>query len=248
MTFLRIFAILTAFIGLASTHAEAKPALRALLVTGGCCHDYATQTKLLIAGVQTYADVDWTVVNEGGSGTQAQLSFYDNPDWAKPYDVVVHNECFADTADPTYLRKITAPHKAGKPAVVIHCAIHTYRAAQVDHWREFLGVTSHRHEHESEYLVQRVVPDHPALRGFPDKWVTPRDELYVIEKLWPAARALAVSVSEKDNKVHPVIWENDYDGTRVFGTTLGHGNATWQDPVFVTLLARGLLWAAGREN
>ena len=53
---------------------------------------------------------------------------------------------------------------------------------------------------------------------------------------------------DTDGKDHPVIWTNDYHGTRVFGTTFGHGNATWEDPVFQTLLARGLLWAAGREK
>ena len=53
------------------------------------------------------AKVDWKVVNEGGSGTRAQIALYDNPSWAKGYDVVVHNECFANTADEAYIRKIT---------------------------------------------------------------------------------------------------------------------------------------------
>ena len=32
---------------------------------------------------------------------------------------------------------------------------------------------------------------------------------------------------------------HDYGGARVFGTTLGHGNETWNDPVFQDLLRRG---------
>jgi uncharacterized protein len=43
-----------------------------------------------------------------------------------------------------------------------------------------------------------------------------------------------------------VIWENRYHGVRVFGTTFGHGNVTWHDPAYVALVARGVLWAAGR--
>ncbi len=86
------------------------------------------------------------------------------------------------------------------------------------------------------------------LRDFPEKWVTPMDELYVIDKLWPKATVLATSVSEKDGKEYPVIWTNDYHGTRVFGTTYGHGNVTWQDPVFIGLVSRGILWAAGRTK
>ena len=46
------------------------------------------------------------------------------------------------SSDPAYIRKITAAHKGGVPAMVIHCSMHSYRAAEVDDWREFLGVTA----------------------------------------------------------------------------------------------------------
>ena len=36
-------------------------------------------------------------------------------------------------------------------------------------------------------------------------------------------------------------------GARVFGTTLGHGNDTWADPVFQDLLTRGIKWALKRD-
>ena len=72
------------------------------------------------------------------------------------------------------------------------------------------------------------------------------DELYVIEKLWPNAKALATSVSEQDGKTYPVIWVNEFGGkTRVFGTTYGHSDDTWRDPVFLAYVSRGVLWAAG---
>jgi type 1 glutamine amidotransferase len=126
--------------------------------------------------------------------------------------------------------------------------MHSYRAATIDDWREFLGATSRRHDHQSQYPVRVVARDHAALRGFPESWTTPMDELYVIEKLWPTAKALALSKSEKDGHDYPVIWVNDYHGARVFGTTYGHSNATWHDPVFVNYVVTGLLWAAGRGN
>ncbi|MBC7365199.1 MAG: ThuA domain-containing protein [Undibacterium sp.] len=230
----------------AKTTASAK-SLRALLITGGCCHDYAFQAKTLTEGLKKFGDITWTIVNEGGNTTKGQIKLYDNPDWAKPYDVVVHNECFADTDDPAYVAKIVAAHRAGVPAVVIHCAMHTYRALKEDTWREFLGVTSRKHDHQSNYPVRPVLADHPALKNFPSPaWTTPMDELYVIEKLWPNAQALAVAKSEKDGNDYPCVWINSYHGTRVFGTTFGHSNATWSDPAFITLLAHGLHWAAGR--
>ena len=222
-----------------------KP-LQALLITGGCCHNYLFQGMALTKGIEAQVDIEFDVVNEGGTGTKAEIDFYDNPDWAKPYDVVVHNECFAATTNPDYIRKITNAHKAGKPSVVIHCAMHTYRDAEIDDWREFLGVTSKKHDHQSNYAVKVVAPEHPAMKGFPADWVTPKDELYIIEKLWPNAKALATSVSEKTKKEHPVFWVNEYQGTRVFGTTYGHSDDTFRDPVFIDALARGLVWASGK--
>ena len=223
-----------------------KP-LRALLVTGGCCHNYKLQSEMLTNAVSRLTRTEWTVVNEGGNGTRAQISLYDHPNWAKGYDVVVHNECFADTVDTNYIRRITAAHRAGVPAVVVHCAMHTYRSATMDDWREFLGVTSRKHDHQSRYAVKKIEPAHPIVQGIPDDWKTPMDELYVIDQLWPNARALATSVSERDGKTYPVAWINQYGKARVFGTTYGHSDETFRDPVFLGYLSRGVLWAAGRD-
>lgn len=225
---------------------EQRP-LRALLITGGCCHNYSFQASQLTNATARFGNVRWTIVNEGGSGTQAMIPLYDHPHWADAFDVVVHNECFADTKDPAYMQRITAAHHAGTPAVVIHCAMHTYRAATNDNWREFLGVTSRRHDHQSRYPVKTVAPDHPIMTGVPADWVTPKDELYVIEKLWPKAKALATSVSELDGHAYPVAWVNQYGRARVFGTTYGHSDDTFRDPVYLNLVSRGLFWAAGRS-
>ena len=219
--------------------------IKALIITGGCCHNYLFQTYALGSGVQKLANVQFEVVNVGGNGTDAQIPLYENANWSRDYDVIIHNECFAKTTDADYIRKITEAHK-GTPAIVIHCAMHTYRDAEVDDWRQFLGVTSRRHDHKSEYPVKVVMAEHPVMKDFPKDWVTPNDELYIIEKLWPTAKALASSVSEKDGKEHPVIWANEYHGTRVVGTTYGHSDETFRDPVFIRLLARSIIWAAGK--
>ena len=44
-----------------------------------------------------------------------------------------------------------------------------------------------------------------------------------------------------------VVWTNTYNGkTRVFATTLGHNNATVDDPRYLDLVARGMLWSLGK--
>jgi len=243
----RLLCVLLLFLYFGNGITEAREKeLRVLLITGGCCHNYALQTEVLQEALGKQQKASWTVINEGGTGTTAMIPLYDNINWAKGYDVVVHNECFADTKDESYIRKITKAHYAGVPAVVIHCAMHTYRSATTNDWREFLGVSTYRHDHQSLYPVKKTDTTHPVMKNFPDNWVSPKDELYIIEKTGLHTRILATSVSERDGKTYPVIWTNKYGKARVFGTTFGHSDDTFRDPVFTDLLARGILWAAGR--
>jgi uncharacterized protein len=224
----------------------AGPRINALLVSGGGYHDYPFQAKVMMDLTRSLP-VDWTVTIQGGRGTTGRQPLLDNPDWAKGFDIVVHNQCFADTTDEALLKRITGAHKGGPPAIVIHCAMHTYRAATVDTWREFLGVTTRRHTKSYNISVKVAAPDHSIMKGFKADWVTPIDELYVIDKFWPTSKALATAVSPEDQKEYPLAWVSDYGGTRVFGTTLGHGNDTWNDPVFQDLMLRGFKWAVNRE-
>ncbi|QEG42576.1 ThuA domain-containing protein [Roseimaritima ulvae] len=224
-----------------------NPPVKILLITGGCCHDYAFQTKAMqLALNERGVAAQWTVINDGGNGTKAKIDLYNNPQWSDGFDVVIHNECFAGTTDAEYIRRITKAHHAGANAVVIHCAMHTYRGAEIDDWRKFLGVTSRRHDHQSHYPVEVVAEDHPVMEGFPKDYVSAKDELYVIEKVWPSATPLATSKSEQSGKSHPVYWVNRYGKARVFGTTYGHSNETFQDKVFLDTLCRGIQWAAGQ--
>lgn len=237
---------LLATLGCASSKTKNTP-LKILLVTGGCCHNYALQADVIQHCLPPTQPVQWTVVNEGGKGTTATIDLYSNKNWAEGYDLVVHNECFADTKDTGYIRQITSAHYNGVNAVVIHCAMHTYRAATIDDWREFLGVTTRRHDHQARYPVTVTRPGHPIMKGIPFNWVSAMDELYIIEKLWPGAMTLATSVSEADGKTYPVVWTNQYGKARVFGTTFGHSDASFQDPVFISLLRNGILWAAAHR-
>ncbi len=232
-----------------STEPAEKPSLMVLLITGGCCHDYDFQTKALqLAFADRNVNVNWTVVNEGGNGTSAEIDLYKNEKWSEGFDVVIHNECFASTTNPEYIRSITKQHHNGADAVVIHCAMHTYRDAKIDDWREFLGVTSRMHEHQSHYTVNVVAKDHAIMSGYPDGHKTAMDELYIIEKKWPKMTVLATSKSEKSGETQPVFWTNEYGKARVFGTTYGHSNETFEDAVFLGAVVNGTLWAAGKPS
>jgi type 1 glutamine amidotransferase len=218
----------------------AKP-LKALLVTGGCCHDYPAQKKIVSEGISARANVTWTIVHEEGDRDH-KISIYANPDWAKGYDVIVHNECFGQVQDVAFVERITAPHKAGLPGVFLHCSSHSYRMAETDEWRAAIGIKSMSHEKRRDLVVKSLGTKHPVMIGFPEVWNNPNDECYKNEKIWPSVTPLASVYGEDTKKDHVVIWVNTYGKARTFSTTLGHTNATMASPIYLDLIARGLLW------
>ena len=227
---------------------RAAEPLRALLITGGCCHDYQAQKKILTEGISARANVTWTIVHEGdGDAKQHKFSIYEKPDWASGFDVVVHNECSGQVTNVAWVEHIAKAHFEGVPAVVIHCSIHSYRESTTDEWRKLLGVSSYRHQVRRPFEIVAVKPEHPVMKGFPSRWQDDPDELYEIKKVWPNCIPLAESLTPgKETDKHPSIWVNTYGKARVFGTTLGHANETMQRDVYLDLVTRGLLWACGK--
>ena len=219
--------------------------IRALLVTGGCCHDYTHQKTILTEGISARANVVWSIVHEGDGSTDHKLSLYDDPAWAKHFDVVVHDECFADVKDAAFVRGILKAHQNGLPAVNLHCAMHCYRV-NFDHfkeWFEFTGIDSRSHGAQLPIALSYIATNEPILKGL-GAWTTGPEELYNNVEIWKTVTPLIYGQQGNDKSL--VAWMNNYRGTRVFSTTLGHNNATVSDPCYLDLVTRGLLWAVNK--
>jgi uncharacterized protein len=54
---------------------------------------------------------------------------------------------------------------------------------------------------------------------------------------------LATALSVETHQIEPVIWINETNGVRVFGTSLGHHNETMLDDVWQEVVASGFRWA-----
>ncbi|MGL6096910.1 MAG: ThuA domain-containing protein, partial [Fimbriiglobus sp.] len=104
------------------------PPVKALLVLGGCCHDYKAQKDLITQGISKRANVSWAVSYDPTPKTNILNPIYKTEDWAKGYDVIVHDECSADVKDLETVDRILKPHKDGVPGVVLHCGMHSYRS------------------------------------------------------------------------------------------------------------------------
>jgi uncharacterized protein len=217
--------------------------INAMIVTGGPFHDYSGQSKILMDTLGAVMPINWTMVQGLTHTTDLKLPLYNNPDWAKGMDIVIHNECWADADLPAEIvQNITRP---AVPRMFIHCTLHSYRVMTNDAWRELIGMTSRRHTRSHNILIKWIDGD-PITDGLPP-FVTPIDELYVIEKVWPNTKPLATAVSPEDGATYPLIWTHDYRGNRIFGTTLGHGNETFNTNQFKELLTRGFRWALKKE-
>src|SRR5215218_1878518 len=111
-----------------AARADDPPPIRALLVIGGCCHDYAKQKDILTKGVSARANVQWVIAYDPDTTTKHLNPVYAKADWAKGFDVVVHDECSSDVKDIDTINRILKPHRDGLPGVVLHCGMHSYRS------------------------------------------------------------------------------------------------------------------------
>ena len=232
-----------------------KP-LKALLVIGGCCHDYATQKDLLVAGLESRANIKIDVCYSPEKGTKPVFSCYEKDTWAEGYDVIIHDECAADIKDPAIVNRILDPHRKGLPGVNLHCAMHSYRVspefknpmaagAEGAQWFDYLGLQSTGHGKQLPIDVTYLSPSNPITKGL-ENWTTINEDLYNNIRVHDGITQIAKG---KQGDAETVIaWTNEYGDkkTRVFSTTLGHNNDTVADARYLDFVTRGLLWACGK--
>lgn len=245
--------------------ADAKP-LKVLLVAGGGFHDYDQQHLILAEGINKRANIEVVQAFNPDKSTKTQVKWdmYQNKDWAKGYDAVIHDECSAEVTDPEYVGRIIAAHRDGVPAVNLHCAMHCYRwgnfkdpvphGADNSHWYEMIGIQSTAHGPQEPIAITFVDQASPIVKGMAG-WTTMKEELYNNIQIL-GAHALAKGVQKVTDKksgetkeVESVVaWTNEFGPkkTKIFSTTIGHNNETVSDARYLDLVTRGLLWTCGK--
>lgn len=244
--------------------AETKP-IKVLLVIGGCCHDYAAQKDLLKNGIEARINAQVVVAYDDTKGTKPDFAVYKNPQWAEPYDVIIHDECAADITDPVAVENILKAHREGKPAVNLHCAMHSYRWGNFkepvklgddnSHWYEMIGLQSTGHGPKLALDINFFNQESPITKGLTNWTTFPNEELYnnvQIFEINPLVRGSQMVTDKKTgqvNKVEAVVaWTNFYGPkkTRIFSTTLGHDSKTVADDRYLDFITRGLLWSVDK--
>jgi hypothetical protein len=262
MTTSRLLALVSVFAF--SFAAPAAQPIRALLITGGCCHEYAKQKDVLKEGLEARANIVVDQIHTDDKSTHPPLAILGKPDYAKGYDVVIHDECGSDISDPEIVHGVLNPHKNGIAGVNLHCAMHCYRIGNPNdpvkefgqphgYWFEYLGLQSSGHGPQEPISITFTNKQNPIVRGMAD-WTTIREEHYNNIKVFPSATPLAIGrqiVKNRDGNSRTNdfvdVWINQYGPkkTRVFSTTIGHNTETVQDARYLDLVTRGVLWATG---
>ena len=108
--------------------ARAADPIKARYFTGGGWHDYKALAPVVTDGISQHANVEWDI--------RFGVDELANKDLADGADVLVYNLCF-DEADPTVLENLLNITRSGKPTVLVHCAMHSFKTSEG--WRECCG-------------------------------------------------------------------------------------------------------------
>ena len=148
--------------------------------------------------------------------------------------------------------------RAGGGFVGIHSSTGSER--QWDYFRQLQGAKFLRHSPLQKFAVNVVDSKHPATAHLATTWKW-EDECYFFTNLNSGIRVLlaADTTTLKDAKlttapgemshgVFPLAWCHEFEGGRVFYTSLGHKIAYYSDPVFRRHLLGGIRWVMGETN
>ncbi len=218
--------------------AAPPPPIKALLFVGGGYHDYARLAPHLATNLSALIRVEFTVKDS--------LNPVRRPQFADGFDAVVYDWCF-DEAPDDVLEHVLQTTAAGKPTVMIHCAVHAFRRSpKIAEWETCCGMRSKVHDRYQSFTVVKLDAASAITKAFPDPWTTPGDELYQTISIFPDSHPLLKAKSPQDGREHTVCWTRQYKAGNVFSTTLGHDMKTSASPDYLRLLARGLLWTCSK--
>ena len=167
-------------------------------------------------------------------------------------DVIVAY-CYLDWTEDR-LAQVRQYLEDGGGLVLIHSATWTKPKPSPDVGR-VIGIGGFQLFRHGPARLEIAAPEHPICSGLPDTIVLDDDETY-----WPptpmidSVMVLATSIEEEGGAggpppktAQPMFWCYEPGRGRVFGCVPGHRIKTFDDPMFRTLLLRGIAWAAGES-
>ena len=166
-----------------------------------------------------------------------------------------NNEAFENEAQRAAFQRYL---RGGGGFMGIHSSTGSER--QWTYFQQMQGAKFLRHSPLQKFTVNVVAPKHPATAHLPAHWKW-EDECYFFTNLNPGINVLlavdtktlkdpklATAPGETANGVFPLAWCHEFEGGRVFYTSLGHKIEYYSDPIFRKHLLGGIRWVMGDSN
>jgi uncharacterized protein len=152
--------------------------------------------------------------------------------------------------------------REGGAFVGIHSAANTFQDYAA--FGEMLGAYYERRPWRTRENPQTTVRirvndwTHPSTRHLPERFEI-ADDIYQFKNFDPARVTLLLSLDpasldlenprvNRQDKHFPVSWARTHGRGRVFYTSLGDWEPTWENPLFQKHLLEGIRWAMGKEE
>ena len=125
--------------------------------------------------------------------------------------------------------------------VVLHHALLAFRDWPL--WSEIVGISERGFGYHVNQTVRTEIAaaDHPIAAGL-EPWEMV-DETYTMSDAGAGNDVLLTT--EHPQSMRTLAWARRHARARVFCYASGHDDQTYANPSFRTILARGILWAAG---
>ena len=201
---------------------------KALVITGGCCHDWDNLAPIFADILRQTGDFEVTVTKDRNALLEPEI---------KQFDVVLFYSQGGDVI-PAQIAGLTGFVRRGGGFVGLHAATATFKPS-MEYWK-MIGGRFERHDTRRVFTVKCVDPNHPITRLF--KNMTVYDEDFA-HRFHPDSPVHVLAT--RDNDV-PSVWVRDYGKGRVYINALGHDLNTWSQRDFVLLNLRAVYWAAKR--
>jgi type 1 glutamine amidotransferase len=155
-----------------------------------------------------------------------------------------HPKCLSDVK---HQQQIEMFLNRGGGLVLSHYVLWNASLAVAD----LLGLAKGKDSQYKHKVVTLKMPEprHPIMHGLPDTFTIADECFWNLQGDRSKLTALATSDESVGDKIsaEPVIWAHEHGKGRVVASTLGHFDWTFDDPLFRTILLRGIAWTAGES-
>jgi len=119
---------------------------------------------------------------------------------------------------------------------------------------QLVGGVFLQHPAQQEVVVNIEDTSSPITAGLPNPWkrkdewydyrVNPRDnKVHVLASLDQKSYT-----GSKMGNDHPIMWYHEFEGGRAWYTGMGHTQESYQDPLYLKMLAEGIEWSCGNSK